>query len=406
MFDYWFSITYRRIFFWFILLVFLGASAAALYYGDVFRASIEKSLADQRAPASKRPARFVEIRGTVEVKKVGRPEWLPAEKVEELHPGDLIQTHQDSSARIVFFDGSSSMLGPDSLTTIVESHETQKRVRRVAVEVSSGGIDLATGQKSTPEDRAKVMTPDVEASLKEYSEAQARYNREQKESSFYIFSGGAELATREENPARFNLAGREGLTYTGGDNPRAEPYALPAPPKLVSPENAAVIPSSHRDRVDVQWEPVEGIDTYQVTVYPAGISTPVVSRQVKGNRLRLPALREGIYAWQVQSLSPEGGTSRSNYFYKFAIVSQPSPRRKVDIQIRVDRVVRMGDIYQVVGKTDPGVYLEINGELVQVEGNGSFKHFTRSLPPDTTELEIRAKDLSGVARTLRHPLPR
>lgn len=407
MFEYWFAISYRKVFFWAGAVVFFIASGTALYYRDVFQASIEKSLADQRLPTDKKPARFLEVQGTVQVKKVGRPDWIPAQRVDELQPGDLIQTHRNSSAKVAFFDGSMSVLGPDSLTSIVESHETQKQIRSVAVEVSSGAIDLATGRKHTPQDRASLMTPDAEARLREYSEAEARYDREQRMSDFYIFSGGAEVSTREERSSQYSLEEREGLTLEKGEKSDIRTYSLPDAPQLVSPADAAVIPAARRAQIRLEWRPVEGVDTYEVKVYAAAsFSQPLLSERVRGNGLLLPPLKEGIYSWQVQSVSAENGVSRSNRLFKFAVVQHPPGRRNVDIRIHVDEVIQIGNMYEVIGRTDPGVHLEINGEPVQVEGNGSFKHFTHPLPAAARELEIRAQDLSGVTRVLKYPLSR
>ncbi|MBI4445376.1 MAG: FecR domain-containing protein [Acidobacteria bacterium] len=404
-FEYWFSIRYRKVALWIVIVLFLTGAGLLLYYRDYLQSSLEQSLAEQRAPKTDKPVRFVEIHGTVLVKKVGKLNWVSAENVDGLQAGDLIQTQRDSTAKVAFFDGSVSALAPDSLTYIVESHETQNQVRSVAVEVSSGQIDLSTGKKNNPQDKASLMTPEAEAKLQEFSEAQATYDRDKRESGFYVFSGGAEVATREAEPKRFDLGEQQGLTLQGKAE-QVKSFTIPNSPRLIAPENASVFISTGRSRLELKWEPVEGIQTYQVKVSQAGnLAQPVLQERVKNSSYVLPKLTDGIYYWEVQSVGADGVTSKSNQVFKFAVDSQSSrPRRNVEIRVQIDKVIKIGDIYEVIGRTDPGISLEINGEFVQVEGNGNFKHFTSPAASRGDQLHIRAKDLSGLTRSFTHPV--
>lgn len=402
MFEYWYSISYRRVIFWTLLLLFLLGAGLLLYNREFLQEKLEKRIAAQHEPTSKKPARFIEIHGTVNVKKVGRQDWIPAEKVEELHPGDLIQTLKDSSAKIVFFDGSTSTFGPDSLNTIVESHETQDQRRSINVEVTSGKTELATGKKKSKSDKTALSTPELEARLEEDTEAEASYSREQKQSNFYVYAGGASVSTREEKPSTHPLQARQGLTFRGKE--KESTFNLPPGPQLISPPNTEVLTISRR-AIELQWKAVDGIETYQVTVSEAGKpSSPVVFERVRGTRHRLPPLSEGIYFWEIQSANSEGHLSKSNQVFKFALQTQPMPGRRGAIRLDIVRVLKIGEVFEVVGQTDPGVSLEINGEFVQVEGDGSFKHFTKPLPPGVTEITILAKDLSGISRSLKYDI--
>jgi len=64
------------------------------------------------------PARFVSLEGTVQVKKPGTHEWIPARRDIQLNQGDLVRSGPGASAEIRFADGFSFRLKPESLVTI------------------------------------------------------------------------------------------------------------------------------------------------------------------------------------------------------------------------------------------------------------------------------------------------
>ncbi|MGH9339194.1 MAG: hypothetical protein ACRD1R_06310 [Acidobacteriota bacterium] len=403
MFDYWVTLSYKRVFFWAILLIFLGVSAYVFYYRDFLQQSIEESLQKERLPRTTRPAHFVNIQGDVTVKKVGAMDWVPASSVQGLQPGDMVQTRDNSSAEVVFFDGSVSTLRPDSLTSIVESSQNQEQVSSIGVEVTSGAINLETGQRNNPRDEAKLMTPDAAAHLQEYSEGEAEYDQKERESNFYILSGGAQVTTREEEPSSYTLKEREGLALSRGDQISAESFVLPPSPRLLSPQHAATFSIPQGRNVTLSWEQVEGVAIYQITLVFTG--RPDFVKTTDSTEYKLPPLETGVYSWKVESLGPGGQVSRTNEFFKFGVVESATPSRR-DLSIRLDvrQVTKLGDIYKIVGKADPGVTVTIDGENAHVEGDGSFEHFAR---PDrgTRQVNIVARDLSGITRQQTIELP-
>jgi len=58
------------------------------------------------------------IEGSVQVKKVGTPEWIDVTPATRLQVGDLVRTGQRATATGLFPDGSRFILRPDSLIII------------------------------------------------------------------------------------------------------------------------------------------------------------------------------------------------------------------------------------------------------------------------------------------------
>jgi hypothetical protein len=65
--------------------------------------------------------------------------------------------------------------------------------------------------------------------------------------------------------------------------------------------------------------------------------------------------------------------------------------------IELLKIVSFGRSLELVGRVDPGCSLTVNGETIDVEGDGSFKHFTKPFSGSDRRvlLTLQAKDLLG-----------
>ncbi len=70
--------------------------------------------------------------------------------------------------------------------------------------------------------------------------------------------------------------------------------------------------------------------------------------------------------------------------------------------LRLERIVPFGQSLQLVGYVEPGSRLSVNGEKVEVEGDGSFTHFTNPFPrtAETVAIVLEATNLAGRKSTL------
>lgn len=70
--------------------------------------------------------------------------------------------------------------------------------------------------------------------------------------------------------------------------------------------------------------------------------------------------------------------------------------------LRLERIVPFGQSLELVGHVEPGSRLSVNGEKVEVEGDGSFKHFTNPFPrtAETVAIVLEATNLAGRKSTL------
>jgi len=68
--------------------------------------------------------------------------------------------------------------------------------------------------------------------------------------------------------------------------------------------------------------------------------------------------------------------------------------------IRLDRIIPFGRSLELVGKVEAGSRLSVNNEIVDVSGDGSFKHFTNPfpVPGQKANLLMKVTDLAGRTR--------
>ena len=70
--------------------------------------------------------------------------------------------------------------------------------------------------------------------------------------------------------------------------------------------------------------------------------------------------------------------------------------------IRLDRIVSFGRSLELIGSVETGSRLSVNGESIEVAGDGSFKHFTKPFPASAgrVRLLLKAADLAGRTRVV------
>lgn len=353
----------------------------------------------------KRYARVVEITGDVKVKKINRVNWVPARQVDYLQEGDLLQTESGSSARIVFFDGSSYTVNPDSLVAIQKSYEdSANNVRKVAVEVTSGTVDLSTSQKNVEGSTFEVQTANALASFESFSEAKAKYDGKIKESEFSLYKGEAEVTSRGNGQARVRLNALERVRVDSA-NKFQEKSRLPEPPRLLEPRNPGLFITSEPKSLTVRlkWESVPSARLYRVRVSPSSTFNPLIVNQLVSGQnayaVRIPDY--GAYHWRINAINEKGVESPASDTFSFSVIHRKNDAVKQQLTLKVEKAIPFGQSFEVIGRTDPGVTVFINEEIVDVKGDGSFKHFTRPFKDKGThELVVVARDLVGLSKTL------
>jgi len=408
----WTTISYRTITLFVVLaLILIGVVAYLLapnWVGKKARqviAAITESIGQTTGSSSgttKREAHFVNIDGTVRVRKSPSLQWTKADYNIGLAKGDFVQTGSDGNARIIFADGTNYVLKPDSLIVVEESREDPvTKATKVAVQVSSGAVDLSTGRFEVPGSTSQVSFENAVANLSEESRALVRNDPNKNVHEFTMNQGRAEI---KRDSSSVQLGQYDRVSFSA-EKPGLVRSKVIAPPKLTSPPNMALSvtkdPKSYA--LDFAWTEVRGARAYRLQVSPSGIfSNLVVDRKVVGRTLaKVSGLEEGTYYWYVTSVDAEGNESQPGLPNRFSLVQQIQDSGEVFLE--VTRIVQHGKVLEVLGRTEPGSMVIINNEQVfSIASDGTFRHFTSPLPKSgSNQITITAQNRKGDTNTIR-----
>src|SRR5580704_14091719 len=255
---YWHTVTYKTVALCVILIIGLIFIASYFTFPDISGKLIKRlneavSAHDAGvATINARQARFVNLDGKVQVKKVNSVEWQNADYQLTLDKGDLIQTGPEGVARMAFADGTTYTVKGDTLVTVEENIVEQDHASQVGVHISSGQVDLATGAWEVPGSKAEVSFENAVASLRANSRAAVTSDPTTKQQQITIASGSAELDRGSEH---LDIGQFERVTFpTGGAITKSQ---VLAPPELNVPLNLQAITVSNpkHDPVRFSWKP-------------------------------------------------------------------------------------------------------------------------------------------------------
>jgi len=148
-------------------------------------------------PLAMTQAKFVNLDGRVQIKKVNSVQWVEADLRTTLDKGDLIQTAADGAARITFADSTSYTIKPDTLVTVEENNITRDQAT-TAVRINTGSVDLSTPNWSSPNSHAAVSVEDTVAQIRPNSRASVKSDPQTKETEITVASGSAEVQRGRE----------------------------------------------------------------------------------------------------------------------------------------------------------------------------------------------------------------
>jgi hypothetical protein len=86
-------------------------------------------------------------------------------------------------------------------------------------------------------------------------------------------------------------------------------------------------------------------------------------------------------------------SSEPSDIFKFMLVEQGKTQ---DMLLEVDSPVLHGNVVELIGRTEPGAALIVNGEAVaDIRPDGHFRYFTQPLPRGSHDLTIMGQNRRG-----------
>ncbi len=403
---YWFTVPYKRLFLWIagiLLFAFFGGFAL---FKDYVVAKLDKIMQAEQGSETdntQRSGRFTSIIGTVKVKKANAIQWTTADMQTVLESGDYIQASSDSYAKIIFPEGTTYVMKPDSLIVVQEnSEDPQTATKKVSVRVTSGAIDLSTPRRESGKSTSEVSAAFATAQVNQESRMAVESDPATKTAQFSVHKGFAKIVKGTES---YQIGPYERVT---AHEDKLIKEKLLAPPELLLPNNIKpIISREGTTRIEFSWSPAAAAAAYRIRVSNSSVFTKasILREEVvrEGTKYSTSGLEEGTYYWAASSIDAKNNSSRDSDPNKFTVIAKSSKDRESDVFLSVDQVLRISDIFEIIGRTDPGATVIVNEEPVPlVSADGSFKHFTSPLPHKGKNIiTITAQDRSGNLKTLK-----
>jgi hypothetical protein len=396
---YWHTVKYRTVILYAFVMLAIVLGSLYMIFPDV-PASVIKRISDAVGPhdngvaanISARQARFVNLDGKVQVKKVNSVQWTDADYQLTLDKGDLIQTASEGVARIAFADGTTYTVKGDTLVTVEENIVEHDRASQVGVHISSGQVDLATGSWQIPGSKAEVSFENAVASLRSNSRAAVTSDPTTNEQQITVNSGSAELNRGNEH-VDIGQYERASLPPDGG--PIVKTQVL-APPELVEPLNLQpiILADPKHDPVHFSWKAAATAKTYDFQASNTAMFNHIVmERKTTATSVDVSGFDPGDYFWRVRAIDDNDKVSDASDAYKFTLVAQG---KEQEMLLEVDDTQLQGNVVEISGRTEPGAALIINGAQVpDIQADGHFRYFTDPMERGSHTVVITGQNRRG-----------
>jgi hypothetical protein len=377
---YWHAVTYKTVAVYLALLfviIIAGIYVAIPDWTTIATNKINKAIGDVNndpLTITQTQAKFVNLDGRVQVKKVNSVTWVDADYHTALDTGDLIQTGSDGAARITFADGTEYTVKAETLVTVEENNVTKDRAT-TAVRINTGEVNLVTPTWTLRDSQAAISVEDATAYVQQNSRATVKNDPNKNEHEIVVTTGAAEVKRGQE---KIELMPYEKLSFANGGT--TQKSKVLAPPGLVSPLNLAPIISETPKTAQIrfEWQPMEDAVGYTLRISPTTMFTRLVKEvKVNGTSTEVSGLEAGDYFWNVTASDAKKQTSEFSETFKFTLVAQGKTQ---EMLLDIESTQIHGRVAELIGKTEPGAALIINGQPVaNISPDGSFRHFTEPL---------------------------
>ena len=404
----WMTVTYRSVILTVLAITVAFTAATFLLFPDwavvksakaAFNGTMDKmfpphGVGDIKAGAQQ--AHFTNIDGAVRVRKANSNTFVQANYDLPLEKGDVIKTDSQGIAKIAFTDGSSYTVKEDSLIVVEENSTNAAQQTQVAVNVTTGTVDLTTGTLSQGS-KQEVRMAGSRTEVKSDTSLQASNDPRSQKQEVVVKTGAADFVTQQGE--KVPLAPYERLAVNSDTGEVLKTKEL-APPILITPANLApFFYSAGAKIVEFSWSPVDNAHFYHVRVSknPYFTSNVYDNKRLQGELVRVTGLPEGSYYWVVQSVDEKGKESVESEKNKFTIVPRGSD---VNLALDLNPMVQHGHVIEISGKTDPTARVMVNSQEVPYIGNdGTFHFFTAPLPNGENLITITAQNAKGGVST-------
>ena len=244
-------------------------------------------------------------------------------------------------------DGTTYTIKADSFVT-VEQNSIDRDQTDVAVHISSGAVDLATGSWQSPKSRAEVSFANARASLQENSRAAVRADPSTNENQITVSAGAADMQVGNQH---VQIGEWQRVTFNQSSGELTKTTVL-APPQLAAPLNLQPLIEADPKRAPVHfaWSAIPDAVSYTLRVSTNSMFTRTVAeKEVGGTSVDLSGFDPGDYFWSVTAIDAHKKESAPSDAYKFTLIAQGKAE---EMLLEVDATEIHGNVVEIIGRTE------------------------------------------------------
>jgi hypothetical protein len=342
-------------------------------------------------------AHFTALDGTIRVRKGNGNSWVTANYNVPLEKGDVVQTGAEGMAKIVFNDGTNYTVKQDSLIVIEENSANDQQQTNVSVAVTTGTVDLTTATY-VQGSKSQVIVAGAKASLAPDSSAMVQNNPKDDRHEILLTKGSGDV---ERNGETAHLSNWEKVTFQNESKTMQRAKEI-GPPSPITPGNMMPVfvnAGEKAKEVEFAWTPMAHAAGYRLRIsHNPYFSSLLLDRKVDTASVVVTGLPVGAYYWSIQSYDGGGKESVESEKNRFTIVVKS--KEKIDLALAIDPFVQHGHVIEVVGTTEGGARVMVNGKEVPiVSDDGTFHYFTPPLPNGENLITVTAQNAKGGVNT-------
>lgn len=336
-------------------------------------------------------ARIISFEGDVRIIRAATRETIVVTKETYVSAGDTVQTQANGKAVVRMIDGSVYSVRPNS-TVVIRDSSSIFGGKNVRVALDDGQLNVKTDQQ--PENTENVVEMlDSETRLKSQTDASFNADPNANGGEIRISRGSVETSVGGE---RQTISENEYASVSDGRLNSKE--KLLAPPKLLSPANAAQVSDGSGGGAAVafgwQADGTSAIASFHLQIarspYFAVDSMLVDRGSLVSREFRLTGLQPGIYYWRLRATARTGQTSDWSEPWQFNVIRSNASRVIDAAEWNVERVG--GNVFIVSGRTQPGLAVRCLGRKIFASGDGAFR---LQISTPLSEVAIEMSDDQG-----------
>jgi hypothetical protein len=342
-------------------------------------------------------AHFTALDGTIRVRKGNGNSWVTANYNVPLEKGDVVQTGAEGMAKIVFNDGTNYTVKQDSLIVIEENSANDQQQTNVSVAVTTGTVDLTTATY-VQGSKSQVIVAGAKASLAPDSSAMVQNNPKDDRHEILLTKGSGDV---ERNGETAHLSNWEKVTFQNESKTMQRAKEI-GPPSPITPGNMMPVfvnAGEKAKEVEFAWTPMAHAAGYRLRIsHNPYFSSLLLDRKVDTASVVVTGLPVGAYYWSIQSYDGVGKESVESEKNRFTIVVKS--KEKIDLALAIDPFVQHGHVIEVMGTTEGGARVMVNGKEVPIiSDDGTFHYFTPPLPNGENLITVTAQNAKGGVNT-------